>query len=346
VAGSTGLLVYWEREGGENIVEPPQVGAATAGSFNKADFLSTGALGTETPRRCPACRGCKECKFLTTTLSAQENAEFDVICKNLTFNPDSRCWTTSYPFTEDPAVLSDNQHQARALMQGQERQLAKKGRLQEFNDAFSEIVNRGVFRELSAQELQDWSGPVNYVGMVVAYKSGPHASTPLRICVNSSLRQPPPVSKSLNDILLKGPAALADLFSVTLGFREHRFALTKDLTKFYNCVLADEVAQHTRRVMWRFGETESPPKIFVTTTVNFGDRPAGCIAIAAIRMTADKFGGDSEAAWFLKNRTYMDDCMAGHDSKEKLLELSSQLDEIVEQGGFRFKETHCSGDKN
>lgn len=64
--------------------------------------------------------------------------------------------------------------------------------------------------------------------------------------MNSSMRQPSPVGKSLNDILMKGPSALADLFAVTLGFREYRYALTKDLSKFYNCVLADEEAQHTR----------------------------------------------------------------------------------------------------
>jgi hypothetical protein len=33
-------------------------------------------------------------------------------------------------------------------------------------------------------------------------------------------------------------------------------------------------------------------KTYVTTTVNFGDRPAGCIAIAAMRETAERYGED------------------------------------------------------
>ncbi len=46
-------------------------------------------------------------------------------------------------------------------------------------------------------------------------------------------------------------------------------------------------------------------KVYITTTVNFGDKPAGCIAIAAARETADRFGAEfPEAAWFLKFRTY------------------------------------------
>ena len=57
--------------------------------------------------------------------------------------------------------------------------------------------------------------------------------------MNSSMKQPPPVSKSLNDLLMKGPPALADLFSVTIGMRESKYALAKDISKFYNSVDAD-----------------------------------------------------------------------------------------------------------
>ena len=105
---------------------------------------------------------------------------------------------------------------------------------------------------------------------------------------------------------MKGPSALTDLFVVTLGLREYRFALTKDISKFYNSIDADPVAQHMRRVVWRQGDQTEEPKIYRTTTVNFGDKQAGCISIAAARETADMFGNGSQAAWFLKNRTYVE----------------------------------------
>ncbi len=69
----------------------------------------------------------------------------------------------------------------------------------------------------------------------------------------------------------------------TLCIREHRYALTKDLSKFYQKVDADPVAQNLRRVMWKGGDTSAKMKVYITTTVNFGDKPAGCIAIAAAR---------------------------------------------------------------
>ncbi len=49
---------------------------------------------------------------------------------------------------------------------------------------------------------------------------------------------------------MKGPSALVDLFTVTLGMWEYRFVHTKDLSKFYHLVLVDELANHQRRVIW------------------------------------------------------------------------------------------------
>ena len=151
-----------------------------------------------------------------------------------------------------------------------------------------------MFRPLSRKELDDWRGPINYISMVEAFKQGPGASTPLRICMNSSMKQPG--GHSLNDLLMKGPPSILDLFSVTLGMREYPYVLAKDLSKFYNRVEADELTQHVRRVIWRNGNEEESPTVYVTTTVNFGDKPAGCIAIVAVKKTVEMFGKDRPEA--------------------------------------------------
>jgi hypothetical protein len=54
----------------------------------------------------------------------------------------------------------------------------------------------------------------------------------------------------------------------------------------------------------------------MTTKVNFGDRSAKGIAIAAVRETAERFGtGKEEATWFLKNRRFVDDATGGAHNK-------------------------------
>jgi hypothetical protein len=122
-------------------------------------------------------------------------------------------------------------------------------------------------------------------------------------------------------------------------------ASTKDISKFYQCVEADEAAQHVRRILWRFGERSREPTIFVTTRVNYDDRPAGCIAIAAVWEPASRFGeGKEEAAWFLKNQTYVDGATRGASSVEVAKQVSQDMEDILENRGFRFKETVMSGD--
>jgi hypothetical protein len=144
----------------------------------------------------------------------------------------------------------------------QEKRLAKEGRTNEFNKQFYEAEGRGVFKEIGRKEMEEWEGPVNYITMVEAFKEGPHSTTTLRICMNSSLPQPKLVSMALNDCLMKGPSALVDLFTVTLGIREHRYALTKDLSKFYQRVDADPLARHLRRVMWQGRDTTAEMKVY------------------------------------------------------------------------------------
>ncbi len=141
------------------------------------------------------------------------------------------------------------------------------------------------------------------------------------------------MSLSLNDCLVKGPSALVDLFTVTLCIRVHRYALTKDLSKFYQRVDADPIAQNLRRVMWRGGDTSAEMKVYITSTVNFGDKPVGCIAIATARETAPIDEGEfREAAWFLQNRTYVDDATTGADSMESLRTLSGELETVAKRG--------------
>jgi hypothetical protein len=41
----------------------------------------------------------------------------------------------------------------------------------------------------------------------------------------------------------------------------------------------------------------------------------------------------------------VDDATAGADSKERLMELSQEMETVAKRGGFEFKETLMSGDK-
>jgi hypothetical protein len=62
----------------------------------------------------------------------------------------------------------------------------------QFQEQFQDNIDKGVFKHLSGEELKAYEGPVNYISMLEAYKMGPNATTPLRVCMNSSMKQPQP----------------------------------------------------------------------------------------------------------------------------------------------------------
>jgi hypothetical protein len=49
------------------------------------------------------------------------------------------------------------------------------------------------------------------------------------------------------------------------------------------------MAQHGRKILWRFGDIRKESEVSVTTRVNYGDRPAVYVAIAAVRDMAKRF---------------------------------------------------------
>ena len=307
------------------------------------DFITAEGMGIDIPRRCKSCQGCRECDFEVRSLSWKEQQELQEIEKGLELDTVNKKWTATYPMERDPSELKNNYNQAMSCMLSLEKRLKKTGQLDEFNLQFQDTVQRGVFRELTGEEQDQYTGPVNHITIVETFKPGPHSTSPIRLCMNSSMKF---AGVSLNDLLMKGPSALSDIFGVTLSFRRHRVGFVKDLSKFYQSVLACERDQHLRRVLWRDGKEDCGPSVFVTTTVNFGDKPAGCVAQTAVRETARLYRHiDEEAAELILNATFCDDTLAGGENKKEATKISDHMDQIVAMGGFRYKDTVMSGDK-
>ena len=331
--------------GGQRLVgvaEGAELVAHTESSRIKLDFLSSEAYGVDVPRRCLTCRGCKECNFKNSQITFEELTELTNIESKLVLDVQAKKWATEYSYKQDPSILQDNYSQAFACMASLERRLVKTKQLESYDEQFLENVERGVFRKVSDEELQAYTGPVNYISIVEAFKEGPHSTTPLRLCMNSSLKYK---GLSLNDILMKGPAALNDILNVTLGFRSHQCAVIKDISKFYQSVLVGPRDQHLRRVLHRKGAHQDRPDIYKTMTVNFGDKIAGCISQCALRDTARMFREiDPDAAEKIISDSYVDDTISGASSRGRAEEMSSNMDLIASQGGFKYKESIISGD--
>ncbi len=66
--------------------------------FNPPEFIPAEVMGTELPRRCPACKNCKECRFQMDSLSIKENSEYEIILSKLKLDKDRKRWVAGYLF--------------------------------------------------------------------------------------------------------------------------------------------------------------------------------------------------------------------------------------------------------
>ena len=137
-----------------------------------------------------------------------------------------------------------------------------------------------------------------------------------------------------------------DLLSVLLAFRNGRIGCAGDIKKFHNQVHLMEEDMHMQRFLWRFMERDKEPQHFAIPVVNFGVKPANCIATCALRSSADKFVSvypvESEE---VKTQTYIDDQLTAVVSKEEAVVKTQRWDEICAHASMPYAGWTYTGDQ-
>ena len=161
-------------------------------------------------------------------------------------------------------------------------------------------------------------------------------STPCRIVFNSSANFHGHI---LNEYYAEGPQMLNNLLGILLRFREERYAIAGDIKKMYHSIKTTLPDQMTHLFPWRNLEMEKLPQEHAITVVNFGDRPSGAIAIAALHKTADlSIGSRGEACKVIKENSYVDDILASVENSSDVHRLISDIEMTLKLGGFQIKE--------
>ena len=354
----TGKILGGSHEGvQENTVINPTAHTAAAARINNVrvhvdglqhsskpalDFITTEAFGVQVPPRCKSCKECKDCKFEVTQLSRLEQRELTTIRQNMKLDPIAQEWTVSYGFREDPAVLSNNKSQALALAAKKEKRLQKSGLREKYDKQFQSLIDEGIYVEITEEEENSYEGPVFYADHQPVLKPS-SVSTPLRIVINPSLKFH---GVCPNDIWIKGPNSLNDMFAILLKFRTHKHALVGDIKKMYTRIRTTTTEKHLRRLIWRMNEEDSW-RTFGVAKVMFGDRPAATITSVAIRETAELYKHiNQEAAQKIKDDTYVDDVTTGTDDSENIPVLKQDIAAILHHGGMEMKGFVASGDSS
>ena len=138
-----------------------------------------------------------------------------------------------YPWIKDPADLPDNRRVALAMLYSTEHRLGKNIQHATVYDyQVRDMVQRGVARKLTKEELSNYKGPFHYISHHEVLK--PYSkSTPVRIVFNSSANY---MGHVLNEYWAKGPDLPNSLLGILVRFHENEVAFIGDIKKMYHTV--------------------------------------------------------------------------------------------------------------
>ena len=128
---------------------------------SKMTFLELEELGTVPPARCPLHTNCKGCSYRAMEISRKDNAELELIEKNMWLEDNHI--EVRYPCTKDLSLLSDNRQQVISMAINLEKRLKRKNQINVYNAEIQGFIDRGVARQISQEEMDAWTGPINYI---------------------------------------------------------------------------------------------------------------------------------------------------------------------------------------
>ncbi|XP_062704539.1 uncharacterized protein LOC134286864 [Aedes albopictus] len=267
--------------------------------------------------------------------SAKEEVESDTCEENFRSThrrTQTGRYVVSLPFREDVAVLQDNRSVALRRFLMLERRFQKDPSLKQLYVAFiAEYEALGHCQEVD--ESNDDPSEGRYYLPHHAILRPTSSTTKLRVVFDASAKGTPE-SKSLNEVLQVGGVVQSDLLSILLRFRGHPVVFTADIAKMYRQILV--AAEHTRfqRIFWRT-EPNQRLRVLELLTVMYGTASAPFLATRClVQLCKDEGSRFPIAAKIITEDCYVDDVLSGADSAEEAAEAQSQLEGLLQLGGF------------
>ena len=201
--------------------------------------------GIDDNYRCSKCRDCSACKDSDRTeeISLRDEAELELIDQSVSIDLVNKQIVCSLPTKgEERDFLTNNYSQARKILEQQVNQyrdqpvtkeLIMKAFTKLFDNhhaVFIDELPSDLLNEFAHKEIQYW------IPWRIAFSNS--VTTPARPVLDASSRTRKRADgsggKSLNDLVIQGKVDTLNILNLFLNFRVGKFALSGDLTQFYN----------------------------------------------------------------------------------------------------------------
>lgn len=149
---------------------------------------------------------------------------------------------------------------------------------------------------------------------------------------------------SLNSQVMQGLDLNNKLTGVLLWFRHHKIALMADIESMFHQV---KVVPEDRDVLlflwWMDGDYTQEPTTYRMTVHLFGGVWSPSCAGYALQWTFEDYRQDiTEEVRNARHNFYVDDLLISIPSKDKAVEMTQQLRQLLEKGGFRLTKWICN----
>ena len=221
------------------------------------------------------------------------------------YDKDSKTWTTSLLFKDNPPKLGSNRAKALGILKKVENSTIQKGVQEEVNKAFNEFVEKGFAEEVIEDQEPD---AVHYLPGHAVFREE-SVTTKTRIVFNASATSD--TGKSLNQCLFQGQCLLPDLVKVIIRFRLMLIGFALDISKMFLRIKLEHGKDYLR-YFWRNCDQDSRIKTFRMKVVTFGIISSPFQAIDVVLKHADLFEKEfPKAVQVVREQLYMDDVLSG-----------------------------------
>ncbi|XP_055523244.1 uncharacterized protein LOC129717391 [Wyeomyia smithii] len=143
---------------------------------------------------------------------------------------------------------------------------------------------------------------------------------------------------SLNSFLLTGPDQVTSLVSVLQRFREFRVAITGDIREMFLQILMNRRDQQCLRFLWRNGEQDRNPDVYVTRVMTFGATCSPSSAQYVKNYNAQRFQDQfPRAAEAIMKEHYVDDMLSSVETEEEAIQLAKDVRHVHSEAGFEIR---------
>lgn len=195
-----------------------------------------------------------------------------------------------------------------------------------------EYIRKGYAIELSPEEIQETNDRTWYLphfGVLNKNKPGK-----FRLVFDAAAKF---YGTSLNSNLLCGPDLNEPLINILFKFREKQIAVCGDIKEMFHQIKIKKEDQDSQRFIFRKNRKE-PLSIYKMQVLIFGASCAPTIAQFIKNKNAEDFKNNyPQAADTILSSHYVDDYVCCFDSESEAIEITKEVINIHNQGGFKLR---------